>query len=285
MKIAVTGSSGFIGSRLVEVLGSLGHDIIAIDIQNGIDITNFDMLSRIGEFEMIYHLAAKTFVPDSYRKPRDFYHVNVNGTLNILELCRIRKAKIVFSSSYIYGNPQYLPIDESHPIIAFNPYAQSKIIGENLCTGYNRDFNVPTIIFRPFNIYGPKQNENFLIPEIISQARNGEITLKDGEPKRDYIFIDDLVSAYLKCIDLNSKNIEVFNVGSGKSYSVKEIVKIVNDNFKYEIKVNYLNQRRQHEVMNTIANTRKIENILKWKSETDIFAGIRSVLHTCNTLD
>jgi len=147
----------------------------------------------------------------------------------MLELCRINHAKMIFFSSYVYGHPQYQPIDENHPIQAFNPYSQTKVICESLCEGYNRDFKVPVIIFRPFNIYGTGQNPDFLIPTIIQQAKSGKIVIKDDRPKRDYIHVEDIVKAIVAAIEAGNtdNSIKTYNLGTGESYSVKEIADIV----------------------------------------------------------
>ena len=204
MRIVITGSSGFIGTRLVPRLKQAGHDVVSIDIRDGIDITNWDQIQGIASFDLLIHLAALTFVPDSYLNPRKMYLLNVLGTLNMLQLCHKNKAKMIFTSSYVYGVPKYMPIDEEHPIVAFNPYSQSKLIGEQLCSAYNRDFGIPIIIFRPFNLYGLGQNENFLISLIIKQLKEKrEVLLKDPRPKRDFIHVDDVVNAYCKAVDYN----------------------------------------------------------------------------------
>ena len=231
MIIVVTGSKGFVGRYLTRALLDKGYKVIEIDLISGFDITNWSEVKDIPRFDVLIHLAAKSFVPDSFINPSSFYKTNFLGTLNALELCKKYKAKMVYASSYVYGKPNYLPIDESHQVNAFNPYAQSKIIGEHLCKGYNRDFGIPVIILRPFNIFGFGQNYNFLIPSIIKQAKSGKILLKDPEPKRDFIYIDDMIEAYIKCIEYNDSSFEIFNIGFGKSYSVKEIVNMVVKNF------------------------------------------------------
>ena len=124
----------------------------------------------------------------------------------------------------VYGQPHYIPIDEEHPLQPTNPYARSKILGEELCRAYNTDFGVKCIILRPFNIYGVGQGKDFLIPSIIAQLRYGKIELKDPAPKRDFIYILYVIYAYIKAGEF-SGDFDVFNIGYGKSYSVKEITK------------------------------------------------------------
>jgi len=273
-KIAVTGSSGFVGNYLVKKLAELGADIIYLDSKIGIDITDWQQVQNTEEFDILLHLAAKSYVPNSYKYPREFYYTNIIGTLNALELCRIYKAKMVYTSSYVYGNPKYLPIDEKHPIISFNPYAESKIIGEHLCKGYNRDFGIPVIILRPFNIYGMGQNDKFLIPSIIKQAKSGKILLKDPAPKRDMVFINDLVEAYIKSIKYNQTSFEIFNIGSGVSYSVKGIAEMIASNIGEKIEIEFTGEKRQNEILNTVADISKARNKLGWGPTISFTDGI-----------
>ena len=278
MRIAVTGSSGFVGSHLVKRLKELGADIAGLDIKNGVDITDWKQVQSIEQFDVLFHLAAKSYVPDSYKYPRDFYYSNVIGTINALELCRLWKSKIVFISSYVYGVPQYLPIDEEHPVAAFNPYAQTKIIGEQLCRGYSRDFDIPAIILRPFNIYGEGQNENFLIPTMIKQAKTGNILLKDPYPKRDYVYIDDVVDLFVKVMEYHPTECEIFNVGTGISYSVRELVEMIVALFPNPIDVAFTSQNRKNEVMDTKADITKAEKLLGWSPKTDVHQGLQRLV-------
>ena len=105
----------------------------------------------------VFHLAAKTFVPHSWQDPRPFYEVNVLGTLNVLEHCCRHGARLTLVSSYVYGVPQHLPIREDHPLSAFNPYSQTKILAETVARFYEQHHGLPLVIVRPFNLYGPGQ--------------------------------------------------------------------------------------------------------------------------------
>lgn len=277
MKIAVTGSEGFTGKKLVRKLESLNHEVIKIDLAGGIDAVSYDQLKKVPKFDILYHLAAKSFVPDSYINPHDFYRINFNSTLNTLELCRKYSAKYVYISSYVYGAPQYLPIDENHPIASFNPYADSKILCENLCRGYNKYFNLNVFIVRPFNIFGPHQTNNFLIPSIFNQAIKGKIELNDPNPKRDLIYIDDLVELYIRLLEYHDSTFEIFNAGYGKSYSVKEIVEYIANLFPSKIEVNFTNIIRPNEVADTVSNSNKAKSILNWEPQIDLPKGLSLV--------
>ena len=283
-RILVTGSSGFVGKNLIEELKRQDADVLTLTEHDGrrIDIRDqqrvMRIINEIRNIDIVYHLAAITSVPFSFENPGETYDVNVLGTLNILELCRSCNAdKIVFASSYVYGQPQYLPIDEKHPLQPTNPYARSKILGEELCRAYNTDFGVKCIILRPFNIYGVGQGKNFLIPSIIAQLRYGKIELKDPEPKRDFIYISDVIDAYIKAGEFNG-NFEVFNIGYGRSYSVKEIVDKIIHLYGKNVKVKYRNERRKNEIMDTIADTKKAKEKLGWKPKVEINKGLNDIL-------
>jgi UDP-glucose 4-epimerase len=286
-RILVTGSSGFVGKNLVAELKRRGAEVLTLTDHDGrrIDIRDQQRLKWITneirniDIDMVYHLAAITSVPFSFENPGETYEVNVLGTLNILELCRLCNAKrIVFASSYVYGQPQYMPIDEKHPLQPTNPYARSKILGEELCRAYNTDFGLKCIILRPFNIYGVGQNKNFLIPSIIAQLRYGKIELKDPEPKRDFIYISDVIEAYIKAGEFNG-DFDVFNIGYGKSYSVKEIVDKIIRLYGKDVKVKYSGERRKNEIMDTIADTKKAKEKLDWKPSVEIDNGLGNILN------
>jgi nucleoside-diphosphate-sugar epimerase len=271
MKIIVTGSHGFIGTKLVKSLVDDMHEVIPLDLETGYDITDWDSLKEIIDFDIVIHLAAISYVPKSYEIPREMFKVNINGTLNMLELCRINKAKFIFTSSYVYGKPQYLPIDENHPTKSFNPYCQSKLIGENLCECYHKDFGVPIIIFRPFNIYGPGQNESFLIPLIIKQIEeDGIVKLKDPKPKRDFIHVDDVVAAYCKALAYEKTSFEIFNLGSGMGYSVEQIAEILVAKSDRLIPIEFSQQKRKLEILVTVADINKARKLLNWKTKKNI---------------
>ncbi len=279
MKILVTGSAGFIGSKLVAELDKKNHTIIRVDLDEGYDIRNWETVKNIQDFNVLIHLAAISYVPLSYEIPREMYETNINGTLSMLELCRLNNAKMIFASSYVYGNPQYLPIDEKHPTVAFNPYCQSKLIGEQLCKSYHQDFGVHVTIFRPFNIYGAGQNYNFLIPLIKRQImENGKVVLKDPHPKRDFVHVEDVVEAYQKAIEYRNTNFEILNIGSGKSYSVEEIAKLMISISSKDLELEFSNDIRENEILDTVADIGKIKKILNWEPKISFQTGIVEIM-------
>ena len=277
--ILVTGANGFIGNVLVEKLKQNNNLVSVFDTHIGdISVKNSLNIFNEAKIDNVIHLAARSFVPDSWQNPFDFYQTNVLGTTNVLEFCRNNDCKLTMISSYVYGAPEYLPIDENHPIKSYNPYSQTKIISETICDFYATNFGVKTTIIRPFNVYGPKQAPTFLIPEIITKAFNDEIIeVMDLKPKRDYIYVDDLVDALIQTLDHPEG---IYNIGSGYSISVADIVKtilkIANINKQYTSK----QESRKNEIFDVIANIEKAKNELNWKPKTSLESGLLSCIES-----
>jgi len=282
MKIAIAGSEGFVGSNVCAQLTTAGHEIIPIDVTKGVDLCDADVVNQIPQIDCFIHLANLVFVPASYTDPAKFYRVNYLTTLNALEVCRKWNARLVYISSYIYGPPQYLPVDENHPICPFNPYAQTKVICEKMCEGYHRDFGVPVSIVRPFNIYGVGQQGKLLIPEIIGQLKEGKIIiqLKDASPKRDYINVVDVAKAIITCA-MSNVSYGVYNVCSGESLSVREITEIINRNLKHKVKFAFTTSDRPNEVDESRGSWEKLKN-LGWFPSISFEEGIIEILKSEN---
>lgn len=278
MKVAVAGSDGFVGRNICKKLEAQGHQIVKIDITQGLDLCDNSIIDRIEPIDAFIHLANLVYVPASYETPEKFYRINYLTTLNALEICRKYDARLIYASSYIYGSPQYLPVDEMHPVNPFNPYAQTKLICEKLCEGYHRDFKVKISILRPFNIYGVGQKGNLLIPEIIGQIKDGKknIQLKAASPRRDYVNVKDVASAFVACLhDTNDYN--VYNVCSGTSVSVREITEIINKHLSTKVAFLFSESDRPNEVNETLGSCEKLKSI-GWNNSMSFEEGIIEIL-------
>lgn len=278
MRIAVSGSDGFVGSYVCELLEQQGHEIFRIDLTYGMDLCDASIIENTPKVDAFIHLANLVFVPASYENPAKFYRINYLTTLNALEICRKYNARLIYASSYIYGAPQYLPVDERHPICPFNPYAQTKVICEKMCEGYNRDFGVRISILRPFNIYGKGQKGKLLIPEIIGQLKEGkkQIKLKASSPRRDYVNVKDVASAFCTCIS-DSSPFSVYNVCSGESISVRLITEIINSQLKQKVSFLFGESDRPNEVDETRGSCERLKS-LGWKPSISFFEGIKEIL-------
>lgn len=275
-RILLTGANGFIGKKFIEIYNSK-YDIIEVTRKSKYKILDLKSLNEIENIDVVLHFAAKTFVPDSFDNPYDFYKFNIESTLNVAEFCRTKKIKkLIYLNSYTYGNPFYLPIDEKHPVSFHSPYNKSKYLAENLLVTYLE--NITNVVsLRLFNIYGPNQGDNFLMPTILKQIKSNNINVKDLEPKRDYLYIYDL----LNLLDLTIKNDSVngiFNVGSGKSYSVKEIIDAVLDILNTNLKIESQNLRRENEVMDCVADIKKLKEKLNWFPNYSLKNGLKDYI-------
>lgn len=277
MNILVTGADGFIGKKLCKSLKEHNYNVIENTLSDG-DIST-DLLKH-ENIDHIFHLAAMTYVPASWIDTFDFYRVNMLGTVNVLELCRIAGCGLTFMSTYVYGSPLHELVSEDHPANPNSPYNHSKVLGESLCEFYNKYFNIDIVILRPFNIYGYGQNKNFLIPTVIDQFMDKEIekvTVNTLTPKRDYLYVDDLVAAMVKTVLL--KGFNIYNVGSGDSYSVLDIIlilkKILGSEKEYESK----HEERINDVSDFKADISKIGRDLGWKPSYTIEEGLEETLN------
>lgn len=280
----VTGSNGFIGSHLMKELKNQQIEVYeASRSLNNIDITSCEQLDKMEKKEVMFHLAAITNISHSFTNPYLVYNNNVLGTLNILEWCRKNNVKkMVFLSTFVYGQPQYLPIDELHSINPTNPYSNSKYIAEQICQAYSKYYNMNIDILRLFNVYGPGQKSDFLIPRIIEQLSKGQIFLGSSTQKRDFIYIDDVIAALIKSSNSTLKGFNIFNIGSGDSYSVKDINDIISSLYfkKTGIKTStyYDEIVKKGDVSETIADIQKAKKLLDWDPKININTGLYKTL-------
>ncbi len=251
MKILVTGADGFIGSHLVEKLLAENHQVRALSYYNsfnywgwleGIDNKNLEVVSgdirdpffcdSISQgIDLIYHLAALIAIPYSYVAPDSYIDTNVKGTLNICEAGKKNGVKkiIVTSTSEVYGTAKYVPIDENHPKQPQSPYSASKIGADMIAMSYYNAFNLPVVIARPFNTYGPRQSARAIIPTIISQIANGATEIKVGDlsPTRDFNFVKDTCNGFIaiaKCDELIGQEV---NIATNTEISMLDTLKLI----------------------------------------------------------
>ncbi len=230
MRILITGAGGFIASYLSAKLINEGHEVFCHIHSDG-DLSQSDSLSRFGEIDHVFHLAAKTVISESLKNPYDFFQTNLMGTVTVLEFCRKNLCRLTFVSTYVYGEPKYLPIDELHPLAAATPYHKSKILCEELCEFYSEKFGVNVTVLRPFNVYGAGLGATFLIPSILSQILDpglNEVSVQNLQARRDYIYVDDVAEAMVSTLT-SSKTYAVYNVASGVASTAEDVIRNIMD--------------------------------------------------------
>jgi len=279
--VFVTGATGFVGAHLVQALRAQGRHVVTHSRADG-DIARCPL--RFDAVESVVHLAGRSFVPESWQQPRDFYDVNLLGTANVLDACRRSNVPVVFVSSYVYGNPRSLPIAEDHPLQPLNPYSHSKILAEDAVRYYRSQFGVRATIVRPFNIYGPGQDERFLLPTIIRQGVDpaiDRITVKDLRPRRDFIHVRDLVALLIATIARVDDG--VFNAGSGVSFAVGEVVAEVNAALERPKPVECTGDERREEVLDVVADISRAGRELGWTPRVAFRDGVRETVEWART--
>ena len=307
-KIAVTGAGGFIGSHLVEELVNKGAKVRAyvhynsrgskgllellpqgildeVQVLSGDIQDPFSVKKLVAGCDIVFHLAALIGIPYSYVSPQSYLATNVNGTLNVLEACKDNGVNrlIHTSTSETYGTALYTPIDESHPLQAQSPYSASKISADKLVQSYFLSFNVPAVTIRPFNNFGPRQSARAIIPTIIIQAlTQQEIKLGSLAPIRDYVYVKDAVKAFVMAAVVEQAVGRIINIGTGKSFSIGNIVKIILSLMNIEkpiIREDTRIRPVKSEVMELICNNALAQSMLNWVPETTFEEGLKQ---TCD---
>ena len=284
----ITGAGGNIGSALTNYLRNKRYDVVALTREDW-DVTLG--CSRVkgkvpSEASVVFHLAAQIGIQKSWTEPDEFFRVNVEGTRSVLEYCRRTNSGLVLMSTYMYSPSAQPPVNENAPIEPLNPYAQTKLLAEELGRFYHQAFGIPVVIARPFNVFGGVQTVEFLIPSIIRQAvgQGRQIAVKDTDPVRDYIYIKDLVAALERIgnglVSGFLGSCEVFNVGTGIGTSVREVVETIQKVWRIDKPISSRNQPRKNEIPISIADIRKIKQELGWEPGYSLEEGLKDMCET-----
>jgi nucleoside-diphosphate-sugar epimerase len=285
-KILITGSSGFIGKNLIDNLLT-EYEIIGLSkkgekskinhiIKDVNEITSKDFKNIF----CVIHLAAITDPKICEDFPEKCITTNVLGTQKILEASRKNNCKIIYAStSHVYGIPKKIPISEIASTSPTSIYAGSKLAGEILCESYQKQFNMDISIVRIFSVYGPKSNNHCVLPSIVKQMKNSNIIkLGNINSKRDFIFISDIIDAF-KIILKNIDGFNIYNVGTEKSYSIKEICKKFEKLYAKKIVIkNNSEQNRKIDAKNIICDATKLKK-LGWKSKITLDEGLKKMIN------
>lgn len=283
-KILVTGYSGFIGRKLIKKLAKKYKIVGVSNVKNSIpyvikirkDIRKLSPNDLPKDISYIIHLAAISDVSYCQQNPSECFDVNVRGTQNLLEISRKIGSKFLFvSTSHVYGKPSKLPINEKHQKNPTSIYAASKLAGEIISESYAKNYGMDVSILRFFSVYGPNSPPHVVISKIINQLQtSNKITLGNLYPKRDFVFVEDVVNA-IELVIKKSSSYEIFNVGSGKSFSIKEISNMLQKIAGRNIAVNSTpSLKRKQEIRNVIADISKIRK-LGWKPQIPLKDGLQ----------
>jgi len=315
--ILVTGGAGFIGSHLVEhLLDEGGWNVSIVDDLNDfyspdIKRSNLDAIREKGnvkfheadirspealkpvfdetDFDVIVHLAARAGVRPSLREPKLYAETNINGTINLLEFARDHEVKqFVFgSSSSVYGENEKLPFAEDDPIFhPISPYAATKAAGELICHTYSHLFDIRTVCLRFFTVYGARQRPDLAIHKFSKRIRDGNpiSMFGDGSTRRDYTYIDDIISGVRAAIDYHGSLYEVVNLGESETTNLSQLIGLLEASLGKKAIIDH-QPLQPGDVPITYADISKARKLLNYNPQTRIEQGIPKFVEWFASLD
>lgn len=304
-RVLVTGADGFIGSHLTELLLAQGYKVRALSQYNsfnnwgwleGIRHPNLEVVSgdvRDSNFcrelasgcQIIFHLAALIAIPFSYVAPDSYVDTNIKGTLNICQAAKGLGTRrvIVTSTSEVYGTALSVPISESHPKQPQSPYSATKIGADAIALSFHNAFELPVVVARPFNTYGPRQSARAIIPTIISQIAAGmrEIKVGDLRPTRDFNFVADTCRGFLALAQTPGIEGREINIATGTEISMGDTLRLIAE--LMEADVNYVVDPQRlrptsSEVMRLCGDNSLITSLTPWRPQVSIREGLRQTI-------
>ena len=282
-KALVTGSAGFVGSALVKALKDRGVDTVGYDLRDGKSIFDEQLLSQsLVGVDTVFHLAALVSVPESIKNPGEAYRINVEGTRAVLEAAkRVGVTRFVYSSSAaVYGNVSELPLTEDGPTAPLSPYGDSKLKGEELVRGA---VGIETVALRYMNILGPGQDASSpyaaVVPIFLQKIKVGEPLLiqGDGTQTRDFVYLDDVVSANIAAATAAGVRGMVFNIGSGVEVSLNEIVAVLEECLGRKLEVVY-GPAREGDIYRSVADISQAKTHLGWAPTVSLQEAFERIL-------
>lgn len=301
-RVMVTGGAGFIGSTLVRELISQGAQVVVLDnFYSGSESNLTDVLDKIkiirGDIrdselqkmlvnegiEYLFNLAAEPFIPRCYERPTRFFEINANGTLNVLMACKEAGVKRIvhYSSSEVYGGAKTDKMDESHPTLPLSTYAVSKLASDRLCYTLHHEQEIPVVILRQFNVYGPRETHPYIIPELITQLnKSNKLKLGNIKASRDLTFVTDAAKASAELIKTKEAEGEAINVGAGRDYTVEELANQIgklmgHDSIEIETEKSRL---RPLDVERLCCDASKMKKLTGWEPTVDLETGLKHTI-------
>lgn len=299
MEILVTGGAGFIGSNIVDALIKAGHQVIIVDNLSSGKKKNINKLAKFYQIDLcqndlarvfqenkithVIHHAAQIDVQASIENPLFDARNNILGTLNLLENCReFAVEKVIYASSAaVYGEPDYLPVDEKHPLKIMSGYGISKHTPEHYLKVYQELYGINYTIFRYANVYGPRQDpagEGGVVSIFVDQMLAGKrpVIFGDGSQSRDFIHVYDIVKANL--LALSKGNNLLINLSTESRSSIKELVKYLNKILAFDLKPIY-KPARSGDILHSVLANSQARQILGWQPEYDLLSGLEQTIN------
>ncbi len=303
-KVLITGSDGFIGSHLTERLLNQGCKVKAFvyynsfntwgwldtfpkEVLKNIEIFSGDIRDPNGvrvamkDCNVVFHLAALIAIPFSYHSPDSYVDTNIKGTLNILQAAKDLNVEkvLITSTSEVYGTAQYVPIDEKHPYQGQSPYSATKIGADRLAESFYRSFNLPVVIVRPFNTYGPRQSARAVIPTIITQLLSGKKEIKLGllTPTRDLLFVHDTADGFIEIAKSDKTIGQEINIATKSEISIGDLANKIISKIAPSAKIVCDDIRlrpKKSEVERLLGDNAKIKSLTNWLPKVDIDEGL-----------
>lgn len=294
-KILISGITGFVGVHLASKLTELGADVYGLSRKRNetknihtVGILDYSKLKSIFtslDIDICFHLAGESLVEMGQTHPYETFKINIEGTLNILEICRIQKIEkiIIASTAHVYGRNR-LPYYEGYVPQPSRPYETSKTCTDLIAQSYAKTFNLPVLIPRFVNIYGPKDmNFSRLIPKTIKAVllNNPPTMWGNGEIFREYLYIDDAVNAYVKLATVNFEklgNNRIFNFGSDNRVSVRKLIEKIIFLSQKKLNIIKISEKRTEEIVSQYVSSKKAQKILGWKPKVDLDSGLKKTI-------
>lgn len=271
-RVLVTGASGFIGSHLVAALEAMG---VAVSTLRH-DLGSHDAIDPV-DADVVFHLAALTDLKACFDDPVRAFEVNTIGTLKILQACKSIHKFVYISTLGVYGEPAYLPVDERHPATPIEPYAASKLAGEAAVQGYCGLQGIPFCIARVFNVYGRGQREDFVIPRLVKDIKEGgDIIIRNADSTRDFIHVDDVVSGL--CAVAERGENDIYNIGTGVETSIYDLAALIARLAKTPVSLIVDEETDGGRVRRSRADTSHTEAHIGWSADVRLEEGIRTLL-------
>ena len=304
-KILVTGADGFIGSHLTEMLAASGATVRAMVQYNSfgslgnlekspvlpqIEIISGDVRdpsfcrTAMKDIDIVFNLAALIAIPYSYVAPDSYIDTNIKGALNICQAAMQNGARVIqMSTSETYGTAQYVPIDEKHPLAPQSPYSASKIGADAIAMSFYNAFELPVIIARPFNTYGPRQSARAFIPTVITQIASGAKTVKLGDltPTRDLNYVTDTCRGLMLLAACDKAVGDTVNIGSNFEITMNDVCALIQELMGRTIEIVCDAQRlrpQNSEVFRLFCDNSKIKALTGFTPEYDIRAGLAKTI-------